>query len=231
MGKPDLAALQQGLGYQFKDAAMLRRALTHSSRKNELPYSNERMEFLGDAVLGMIISEHLYTLLPDQDEGELTRIKSYVVSRATLAHVGRELCLAEHLLVGKGISSKKRLPASVVANAFEAVVTAIYFDGGLAKARRFVIDKLRPQIDQAREEPNGQNAKSLLQQYTQRAMGAAPTYKVLREEGPDHVKSFQVIAVINGKEYGSGKGRTKKEAEQKAAAETLSMLLGEPEEK
>lgn len=227
MAKPSLSVLQKALGYRFKESDRLALALTHSSCKAELPETNERLEFVGDSVLGMVISEHLYSSFPEEDEGELTKTKSYVVSRAVLARVGRELGLAEHIRVGKGMASRKTVPASVVSNAFEALVAAIYFDGGLKAARKFVLDKLAPQIDQAREQRRGENAKSLLQQYSQREMGAAPTYKVLREDGPEHGKSFEVAAVIKGKQYGTGKGHTKKEAEQNAAANTLGSLLEE----
>jgi len=229
MCQNDLASAEQAIGYAFRDRKLLKKALTHSSRRTDLDYSNERLEFLGDAILGMIVSEYLFAQFPGSMEGDLTRIKSFVVSRQTLAKVSRGIGLEEHLDVGKGVSlarptdGRHALPPSLLADVFEAVVAAIYLDGGLHQARRFVLEQLAQIIADA-DGANEHDHKSLLQQYAQRTMGAAPTYQVLREEGPEHGKSFQVLAVIRREEYCTGKGNSKKEAEQRAAEHTLQHL-------
>ena len=220
----ELAELEAELQYHFLDRELLARALTHSSCKNDLSYCNERLEFLGDAVLGMMVTEYLFQAFPDDPEGELTRIKSVVVSRTALAGVALELRLADFLILGKGLADRERLPKSMLANAFEAILAAIYLDGGAEQARRLVLRMLERQIDLTLVEPHSSNFKSRLQHYAQREMGATPTYRVSDEQGPEHVKSFTVVAVLNGKDYGVGSGRSKKEAEQEAARESLSML-------
>jgi len=233
MGKPlnrvpkDLAKCQERLGYQFKDQSLLRIALTHSSSRGELGWSNERLEFLGDAILGMIVSEHLYRRLPDHPEGDLTKIKSVVVSQAVLAKVSRRLRIRDYVVLGKGLSNRRALPASLLANVFEALISAVYLDGGLEAAREFVIHHLHREIKAVRENRHERNFKSLLQQYSQHAFATTPTYRLVHEEGPDHTKTFHVTSVINEKEYGTGSGKSKKEAEQRAAQATLEMLYHE----
>jgi len=226
----DLADCQERLGYQFKDLSLLRVALTHSSSRGELGWSNERLEFLGDAILGMVVTEHLYKAMPEHAEGDLTRIKSVVVSQAVLSKVGERLRIPDHVTLGRGISNRRALPASLLANVFEALVSAIYLDGGLDAAREFVMRQLREEIAVVRENRHEPNFKSALQQYSQRELAATPTYFVLREEGPDHTKIFHVTSVISDREYGSGAGRSKKEAEQRAAEATLEMLYRSEEE-
>ncbi len=232
MSDERLDALEAALGYRFRDRTLLIHALTHSSRKAELSYSNERLEFLGDAILGCAVSEDLYRRFPDYAEGELTRIKSTVVSRASLARAARELDLGACLIVAKGVAAPcedeqpthNGLPASLISNAFEAVIGALYLDGGWEAAREFVLRQLREPIERARKLAGIHNFKSTLQERVQRDMGATPEYRVVSEEGPDHVKSFSVVTVIRGREYGAGEGRTKKTAEQQAAKLTLEML-------
>ncbi len=240
MAKKLLPELENTLGYHFNDTSLLSQALTHSSRKNELFCSNERLEFLGDAILGALVSEFLYRNRADYTEGDLTRVKSVVVSRDTLTTAGRELDLEAYLMVAKGLARPfdaepdtagdtdprraERLPASLLADAFEAIVAAIYLDGGPEAARGFILRHLGESIEEACRSSHIQNFKSILQQLVQRKMGTMPEYLVIGESGPDHVKSFEVVTLIEGRRYGAGRGRTKKSAEQRAAAETLAML-------
>jgi len=223
-----LFQLEARLDYQFLNLSILQRALTHSSCRNHLADSNERLEFLGDAVLGLVVTEHLFRLFPTEEEGEMTRIKSIVVSRAALARIANDMDLGSFLILGKGLGKPKSLPVSLLANAFEAVIAAIYLDGGIAEARRFILRHLASHIQLATEEAHSQNFKSILQQHAQRELGLTPTYRVVHEQGPDHIKSFTVVAIIGSTEYGKGSGASKKEAEQRAAQETLSLLINSP---
>ncbi len=217
------------LGHEFQDYAHLRMALTHSSSKTSKFPSNERMEFLGDAVLGLIISEMLYRMYPDFPEGELTRVKSVAVSRAVLAERVRELGLHELMYLGKGVrrDGAARLPTSILANLYEALLCAVYLEGGMEQTRRFVERDLGPIIESITAHQFQQNYKSALQHLVQARNDRAPHYKVISEEGPDHQKEFHVVVNIDGVTYGPGVGRNKKEAEQRAAKAALSELLKE----
>jgi ribonuclease III len=244
MSDQALELLQEILGYTFTNHDLLVQALTHSSRKNELNRSNERLEFLGDSILGVVISEHLFHQFEDHTEGDLTRIKSAVVSRASLARVAKEMDLGKYLLVAKGVArvphgaedngelptetgQKKKLPSSLISNALEAIIAAVYLDGGPEKAREFILRHMDGQIDRAIEHAHAHNFKSALQQYCQRKWGVSPEYLVISEEGPDHVKLFEIVTLIDGKEYGRGRGTTKKAAEQQAAETALKELGAE----
>ncbi|MEW6359816.1 MAG: ribonuclease III [Planctomycetota bacterium] len=227
MNNDSLAACQKVMGYHFRDVTLLERALTHSSMKTSAMESNERLEFLGDSVLAMVIAQRIFEKYPNQTEGEMTKIKSVVVSRRMLAKVSRELALYCHMTIGKGITTCRKIPPSVHGNVLEAIIGAMYLDGGLAPAREFILTHLDPLIDMVEKDRHGANFKSLLQQHTQRHMSATPSYRVVNEHGPDHGKSFEVVAVIKGKEYGSGWGNSKKDAEQRAAQKTLEMLRHE----
>jgi len=224
MGQKRIESCQETLGYQFEEPSWLEKALTHSSNRTDLGMSNERLEFLGDAILGMVVSEHLFSTYPDHTEGELTAIKSIVVSQRTLARHSRALELDKFLSVGRGMSRGRRLPNSVVANVFEAIVAAIHLDRGLDAAQEFVLRILGDEIEEAERTKHEKNFKSLLQQLAQRELGCTPTYRVIEESGPDHAKSFRVVSVINNVEYGTGWGRNKKEAEQQCARESLALL-------
>ncbi len=224
MEQERIGACQEAIGYEFREPAWLAKALTHSSNSSELGLSNERMEFLGDAILGMVVSEYLFQSYKGHTEGELTAVKSIVVSQRTLARQSRALRLDEFLSVGRGMSRGRRLPNSVVANVFEALVAAVYLDGGLEAARAFVLRNLEAEILEAERTKQHKNFKSVLQQLVQRKRGATPLYRVIEESGPDHAKSFRVVTVIDGEEYGTGWGRNKKEAEQHAARESLTLV-------
>lgn len=227
---PQLEMLQRCeaiLRYEFKDVKKLREALTHASGANHRLGSNERMEFLGDSILGFVICELLFEQFPNLLEGDLTKIKSVVVSRMTCAKVSDELGLEEFLILGKGMSTNKRVPRSVLADVFESLVAAIYLDGGIKPVRTFIVEHMQPEINRAATGDSDDNYKSLLQQMSQRDFGATPTYNLVDEKGPDHNKSFKVCAFISGRDYPPAWGRNKKEAEQRAACNALASIGGE----
>ena len=219
------------LGYPADDLGRLPEALTHKSYANETgePGDNERLEFLGDAILGFLVCERLYRTFPDSLEGDLTRIKSVVVSRETCSRISDQLQLVDFLIVGKGLSTPSRaVPSSVLSDLFESLVAAIYLDGGMEAVRPLVERMLVPEIEKVVSGEMGSNHKSLLQQWAQRDFGITPTYEVLEEVGPDHSKSFHVSAQIGGRRYSPAWGRNKKEAEQRAASNALVELRSDP---
>lgn len=221
-----LQELQERLGYSFSDPSLLTRAMTHASASGRRKPSNERLEFLGDAVVGLVISEHLFRSMPRSPEGDMTRIKSAVVSRRTQARVGRALGLPQYLRVDPGLRQRKRYPASMAANAYEAVVGAILVDRGIEAAREFVLRTLAPEVVRARAGRHGRDYKSVLQQKTQAGAKGAPQYDTVQHEGPDHQRRFLVKVYIDGQECGAGWGSTKKAAEQNAARRALASRDG-----
>ncbi|MFQ5963990.1 MAG: ribonuclease III [Candidatus Scalinduaceae bacterium] len=216
-----LTDCQEKIGYFFNNIKLLENALTHTSFKTPYNPSNERLEFLGDAILGMIISDYLFKKFPDYSEGNLTKIKSVVVSRATLAKIGTEMELKKHISVGKGLTTTSSLPKSLIANVFEAIIAAIYIDGGLEVAYDFITKRLKREINIVCNNQHEKNYKSILQHFCQKQHGHAPKYKVIKQSGPDHKKTFEVAVVINNNSHCSGFGNNKKEAEQIAARKTL----------
>jgi ribonuclease-3 len=219
---------QKAIGYQFRQPELLRAGLTHTSGANTRLASNERLEFLGDAVLGLVTCEQLFLRFPDYQEGDLTKIKSVVVSRRTCARISRNLGLDQYLFLGKGMHLHTVVPASLMADVFESVVGAMYLDGGLEPAKTFILKHLSPEIESVAEGSHGGNYKSLLQQVAQREFGATPQYHLLDEKGPDHSKCFKVAAVLGRHFYAAAWGRNKKEAEQKAAMNALAQINGDP---
>jgi ribonuclease-3 len=216
------------LGYEFRDQNLLREALTHASGANHRLASNERLEFLGDSILGAVVCEALFRKYPDYQEGELTRVKSIVVSRRTCAKISESLALENYLFLGKGMGAGDQTPSSVLADVFESLIGAIFLDGGMPAAQRFIIGHLGPEIEAAVEGSNGLNYKSNLQQAAQRDFGETPTYLLLDEKGPDHSKCFKISAQIGANRYAPAWGRNKKEAEQRAALNALCQLAGSP---
>lgn len=212
------------LGYRFINHQLLRESLTHASIADSRLQSNERMEFLGDAVLDLIICEELYRRFPNYLEGELTKLKSAVVSRRTCAEIARETGLHNLLLIGKGIASRERMPPSLAAAVYESVVAAIYLDGGFEPAREYVLRTMRPKIDALSSNDHQHNYKAMLQQHAQRLLGATPNYELLDEKGPDHSKCFEVCVEIAGRRFTGAWGPNKKMAEQKAALRALEEL-------
>lgn len=219
-----LEACEGRVGYRFENPDLLLQALTHSSIKTIDQPCNERMEFLGDSILGLIITEFLFNFFGDRTEGELTQIKSVVVSTNALAAESLRLELDMAFQVGKGVTNRKELPPSLLANVFEAVVGAIYLDGGLEVARDFCLRNLYHQIVAVNQNRHPLNYKSLLQQHLQKHDGKTPTYKVIDESGPDHSKVFTVQAMVGRRTLGVGQGSNKKEAEQSAAEDSLTLL-------
>ena len=223
-----LSACEKSLDYQFEDRALLRRCLTHSSIARTRLDSNERLEFLGDAILGLVVCELLFHRFPEKTEGELTRIKSVVVSRATCAKLSAELRLDEYLQLGKGLSEFEKLPQSIQAAVFESIVAGLYLDGGLDVVRSFLRRLVEPEIDRIVESTHGQNYKSLLQQIVQKNQRGTPQYQLLDECGPDHSKCFKISAVVGPDAFPPAWGPNKKEAEQRAAENAWCQLRGEP---
>ena len=212
------------LGYRFKDQGLLRTALTHASSADRRLESNERVEYLGDAILNFVVSDYLFRKYPDLLEGEMTKIKSAVVSRKVCAVISERMGLSPMLMLGKGMSNRSKLPSSVAAAVLEAVIAAIYLDGGIRPAKRFVLKHFKPYIMESAESAHQQNFKSVLQHWAQRELPEAPAYVLLDEKGPDHSKCFEVCVLINGRRFGSAWAASKKEAEQKAALLALREL-------
>jgi ribonuclease III len=229
---PDLrAAAEKALKYSFKSEALLKEALTHASIADNRLHSNERMEFLGDAVLDLIICHDIYKRFPTYAEGDLTKVKSAVVSRKTCADVAREISLDKLLIIGKGISSRAAMPPSLAAAVYESIVAAIYIDGGYDAASEFVLRTMGPKIITISESIHQHNYKAALQQHAQGMLHASPMYELLDEKGPDHSKCFEVCVTIAGRRFESAWGTNKKIAEQKAALMALLELgVIKPEE-
>jgi ribonuclease-3 len=219
-----LVRCQEALGYTFNDPQLLQAALTHASVANTRLESNERLEFLGDAVLGMVVCEELFRINPHALEGELTKIKSAVVSRRMCARVTRDLGLGEMLFLGKGMISRTSLPMSLLAAVFESLIAAVYLDSDFETVRAMILRQIRPVMDEMRRSHTHQNFKSQLQQYAQREMDKSPVYDVLDEQGPDHSKCFEVCARLGQQRFPSAWGPSKKEAEQLAAEKALIEL-------
>jgi ribonuclease III len=222
-----LAELERVLGYHFHRVELLNQALTHKSyvhEQREPAQHNERLEFLGDAVLGLVISDYCYRRFADLAEGELSKLRASLVNDGNLARIGRRLELGSYLLVGRGEElTGGRAKASLLADTFEAVLAAIYLDGSLTDVRQVVLQCFREDLDTALHE-GYKDYKSELQEYTQEKFGCVPTYIVVRERGPDHAKVFEVEIAIRGQLQGLGAGKSKKEAEQRAARKVLETL-------
>ena len=218
-------SLQSSLGYRFQARALLEEALTHSSHVNEQkttsPQHNERLEFLGDAVLSLVMSEYLASALPKSSEGTLSKLKAQVVSEASLAQVARRLKLGEHLKLGRGEDrSKGREKDSLLADALEAVLAAVHLDGGFEVKSHGDEPHFRRRIaniSTQQELPGAGDYKTQFQEWCQKRHDTLPRYATVRETGPDHQKLFEVELSIQGKVVGIGSGRSKKEAEQQAA--------------
>lgn len=222
--------IQESLEYEFKQQALLCEALTHRSFSQTQPQAvsphNERLEFLGDAVLGLVVSESLAAMFPHSTEGELSKIKAGLISRSTLSKAASRLKLGQWLRLGRGEEATKgREKISLLANALEAIIGAVYLDGGLDAARAFIQKVLTTEFSSLQNNPVssvGWDGKSRLQEWTHKQFGASPQYRLFRESGPDHQKVFVVRVEIQGKIMGQGEGRTKKEAEQAAAAQAMA---------
>jgi len=249
LGRQELQSFQELINYSFRNVKLLEEALTHKSfvyeRSNEKSClracpseearrqatpgqtgHNQRLEFLGDALLGMVVSEYLYRRFPQQLEGNLSKMKSLMVNGTLLVHKAKGIRLGEYLLLGKGEEATGgRDRTSLLADSFEALIGSIYLDGGLEACRCFILDRLRPELEGLElEEVGKKDYKSNLQEYTQAEFGQVPVYRVVFTQGPSHQKTFEVTVSLKGEVYGKGKGGTKKSAEQQAACQALEKL-------
>ena len=224
MDKKTLQQLEQLLDYRFKNPSLLCEAVAHSSQTDNRLTSNERLEFLGDSILAVVICQTLFARFPDYLEGDLTKIKSRLVSRKTCAELANQLGLTDFIQVGKGMARTRAMGGSITAGTLEAIIAAIYLDGGLEAAADFILKMFGPLIDKADADEHQENFKSFLQQYVQRAFNLTPDYELLDEKGPDHNKCFETAVVIEERRFPSAWGMTKKDAEQKAAYNALIEL-------
>lgn len=217
--------LQNNLGYHFKNPALLARALTHSSYANERHVDtgdNERLEFLGDSVLGFITAEYLFANHRDFPEGELTKLRAYAVCEKSLFSYAEEIELGNYLKLGKGEErTGGRTRPSVLSDAFEAVIAAIYLDGGMDEAKKFVLRFVVPYVE---AKPTFKDYKTMLQEVVQKNQGETLEYVLVSETGPDHDKCFTVEVHLNSNVIGRGVGGSKKKAEQNAAKEALELM-------
>ncbi len=224
MNQETLQAAERLLGVRFQNAALLEEALTHASIADTRLHSNERLEFLGDAVLGMLACEHIFLEFPDLLEGDMTKIKSTVVSRRTCATIANRLGLPELLKLGKGMQTRGDLPSSLAAAALESVIGAVYLEAGLDAVRAFIMPHLGPLVQRAADSGHQHNFKSVLQQHAQQVFGCSPAYLMHAEEGPDHSKRFLIGVQIDDRVFPACWGRSKKQAEQQAALASLREL-------
>lgn len=213
----------------FHQLSILDQALTHSSYANENKgkhgFYNERLEFLGDAILDLVVGEYLFLQYPHMPEGELSKARASVVSETPLAAVCTSFCMGEYVLLGKGeLASGGRTRASIMADAFEAVVGAIYIDSTYEEARKFILHQLKGYLELVAKGDYGKDYKTLFQEFVQRDGEHTIGYKLCRQEGPDHDKTFYMEVIVNGKTLGEGAGKTKKDAEQHAAHKALMCL-------
>ncbi len=222
-----MSPLEEKIGYAFRDASLLHTALTHSSWSNENRAAgpcNERLEFLGDAVLGFVVARYLYTRFPDLPEGRMTRLRAELVCERSLSLVAADLGLGDSLLLGRGEEhSGGRTRPSITADAVEAVIAAIFLDGGIDAAAAFIRRFLLDHFEAGETHPD-RDWKSELQELVQRKNNQVLEYRPAGESGPDHMKSFTVELWLNGELLASGEGRSKKDAEQHAAAKALEAL-------
>lgn len=215
---------EHALGHSFADKSLLELALTHSSLSDSRLESNERLEFLGDAVLGLIVCDRIYRKFPAYLEGEMTKVKSAAVSRRACAELAEDLGLDTLIMVGKGMRSNGELPRSLAAAVVESLIGAMYLDAGMDAVCSFLVPHIDPMIEEAAESGHQRNFKSVLQQHAQQELSHSPQYRVLDEKGPDHAKAFKVGVEIGGRRYDPAWGQSKKQAEQLAALNALREL-------
>ena len=222
--------LEAAIGYQFKNVSLLQNALAHSSYANERYHnslmSNERLEFLGDSVLGMLVAEHLYRNFPDRPEGELTRMRADMVCEKSLASVAARIGLGQHLMLGNGEEQGGgRNRDSILADAMESVIAAAFLDGGMAAARQFIDQYILVEVPVTKL--HNADYKTALQELVQQKKNQVLTYTLIGESGPDHDKRFEVEVKLNGEVVGVGSGSSKKRAEQDAAHSAIEALFPE----
>lgn len=221
--KADLQFFLHSNGLKCKDISLIDLALTHRSYANEsgdIFFNNERLEFLGDSVLGVVVCEYLYLNFPDQKEGYLSKIKSYIVSEATLSLFAKKLSLPKYLVMGKGeLLSGGQEKAAVLADAMEAILGALYLDSGFKVVKEFILSLITPEIKRVLSEGTTNDFKTLLQEVCQKRFHQYPQYKLINKSGPEHDLRYYMSVVVNGNEYGPAVGKTKKMAQQYVAKE------------
>ncbi len=227
--KDALHELEARLGYTFHDINNLELAMIHASSTSSSQPNNERLEFFGDAIISLIVCEHLFYTYTDLQEGDLTKIKSVLVQGKTLANICRNLGLRDYMRLGRGIRHRAELPDSVYANIFEALAAAIYMDGGYLPARDFVVEQMEKGdvVHEAVKTVGKSNPKAMLQEFAQKHYATLPQYSVIGTFGPDHNKTFEVDVKVNDKIYAKGEGKSKKLAEQIAAEIAFRRLRDE----
>jgi ribonuclease-3 len=228
--KKELQLFEKHAGLRFRRIDLLNLAFSHRSFANENPGAtdnNEKLEFLGDSVLGLVVSEYLYTSLPDKVEGDLARIKSFVVSETSLAEIAKGLRVDNYILVGKGEEySGGRKKKAILADCMEAIFGAYFLDSGIKATKEFILRYLIPEINKVLENRHKKDYKTLLQELVQKKYKSYPKYMLVAKSGPDHDRTFMIEVKVQGKTYGPGKGKNKKEAEQRAAGIAFSVLTG-----
>jgi len=224
MDEDVLHHIEQILGYHFKDSSLLVKAFTHSSSVSERFESNERLEFFGDSILSLVICQALFEQFEQYLEGDLTKIKSMLVSRRSCSKIVKQLGLHEYIKIGKGMANSRSISGSLAAGLLEAIIAAIYVDGGIDQAREFILRIFDSWIKKVDANHTQGNYKSVLQQYAQKVFYVTPVYDLIDEKGPDHNKCFELQAVIDNQHFPSAWGNNKKEAEQKAAYNALIEL-------
>jgi ribonuclease III len=228
--KKELQLFEKHARIRFRRLEFLNQAFTHRSFAHEAGENgenNERLEFLGDSVLGLVVAEYVYATLPDQPEGELARIKSFVVSEASLSEIARGLRVDNFILIGKGEEySGGRSKKTILADCLEAIIGAYYLDSGFPAAQRFVQTMLIPEINKVLENRHAKDYKTLLQEWVQKRNKTYPKYRVVQKTGPDHDKTFWIEVHVGDRSFGAGKGKNKKEAEQEAARLAWESMTG-----
>ena len=230
--KKELQIFESHSGIRFRKLELLNLAFAHRSYANEHAQTvgnNEKLEFLGDSVLGLVVAEYLYVSLPDKVEGELAKIKSFVVSEDSLAEIAKRLRVDTFILIGKGEEySGGRTKKAILADAMEAIIGAYFLDSGFKAAKKFVLKYLVPEINKVLEDKHKKDYKTLLQEHVQKEFKAYPRYVLQKKTGPDHNKTFWMDVEVDGSSYAPGQKKKKKEAEQEAAKIAYEMLTAEP---
>ncbi len=233
--KKELQLFEKHIGIRFRKLELLNLAFSHRSFANENSGevdNNEKLEFLGDSVLGLVVSEYLYLTLTDKAEGDLARVKSFVVSEDSLADIAKSIKVDNFILIGKGEEySGGRSKKAILADCMEAIIGAYYIDSGFKASKNFILKYLIPEINKVLENRHRKDYKTLLQEFVQKKYKSYPRYSLVKKTGPDHDRTFWINVTIDGKDYGPGQGKNKKEAEQNAAGVAYKTLAEKPEKK
>jgi ribonuclease-3 len=229
--KRELLLFQKQINIRFRRIELLNLAFSHRSFANENPdriENNEKLEFLGDSVLGLVVAEYLFAILPEKAEGDLARIKSFVVSENSLSQIAKDIRVDNFILIGRGEEfSGGRSKKALLADAMEAIIGAYFIDSGFEPSRKFILRYLIPEIDKVLADKHQKDYKTLLQELVQKRFKSYPRYSLQKKTGPDHDKTFWITVQVNGTTYGPGSGKNKKEAEQSAAKSAFNALESE----